>query len=132
VGAGGSGLVLVTGAKLYLNSTSGLDALFTSPSQVSKAVEELQRLFPEEGRVLTEKDVVHTYGASENSYHPSSPHAVIVIPNSTQDVVNIVNIARKWRVPIVPYSGATSLEGHFSGVSMRTFVPDLFYCSHTV
>jgi FAD/FMN-containing dehydrogenase len=39
-----------------------------------------------------------------------------VHPKSTEDVVKIVNIARKYRVPIVPYSGATSLEGHFSGV----------------
>ena len=35
---------------------------------------------------------------------------------STLDVVNVVKIAHKYRVPIVPYSGATSLEGHFSGV----------------
>jgi len=39
-----------------------------------------------------------------------------VRPKSTEDVVKIVNIAKKYRVPIVPYSGATSLEGHFSGV----------------
>jgi FAD/FMN-containing dehydrogenase len=39
-----------------------------------------------------------------------------VRPKSTEDVVKIVNIARKYRVPIVPYGGATSLEGHFSGV----------------
>ncbi|KAH9934931.1 FAD-linked oxidase-like protein [Fomitopsis serialis] len=46
---------------------------------------------------------------------PTSPHSVAVRPQSTEDVVKIVNIARKYRVPIVPYSGATSLEGHFSG-----------------
>lgn len=39
-----------------------------------------------------------------------------VRPKNTVDVVKIVNIARKYRVPIVPYGGATSLEGHFSGV----------------
>ena len=39
-----------------------------------------------------------------------------VRPKSTEDVVKVINIARKYRVPIVPYSGATSLEGHFSGV----------------
>jgi len=35
---------------------------------------------------------------------------------STEDVVKIVNIAREMMVPMVVYSGATSLEGHFSGV----------------
>ena len=34
-----------------------------------------------------------------------------------EDVVKVVNIARKYRIPIVAYSGATSLEGHYSGVS---------------
>jgi D-lactate dehydrogenase (cytochrome) len=29
----------------------------------------------------------------------------------------VVRVSREWRVPIVPYSGATSLEGHFAGVS---------------
>ena len=39
-----------------------------------------------------------------------------VRPTETADVVSIINIARKYKVPVVPYSGATSLEGHFSGV----------------
>jgi hypothetical protein len=45
------------------------------------------------------------------------PHSVVVYPDSTEDVVKIVNVARKYRMPIVPYSGGTSLEGHFAGVS---------------
>lgn len=45
-----------------------------------------------------------------------------VRPKSTEDVVKIVNLARKHRVPIIPYSGATSLEGHFSGVSRLCFL----------
>ncbi len=76
--------------------------------------------------------MLQAYGSSENSYHPASPHSIIVChfcfehlnifnasqvrPTSTADVVSIVNIARKYRIPVVPYSGATSLEGHFSGV----------------
>jgi hypothetical protein len=52
---------------------------------------------------------IHGY-LSDSLYVPQ------VRPSSTEDVVDIVNIARKYRVPIVAYSGATSLEGHFSGV----------------
>lgn len=44
-------------------------------------------------------------------------HSVIVFPNSTADVVKIVKIANKYRMPVVPYAGGTSLEGHFIGVS---------------
>ena len=43
-------------------------------------------------------------------------HSVIVFPQSTEDVVKVVKIATKYRMPVIPYSGATSLEGHFRGV----------------
>lgn len=88
----------------------------SGPADLQSAIQDLQQLFPND-RVLTGEDVVRTYGSSDNSYHPSSPHAAVVLPDSTEDVVKVVNVARKHRVPIVPYSGATSLEGHFSGVS---------------
>jgi FAD/FMN-containing dehydrogenase len=38
---------------------------------------------------------------------------------STEDVVKVVNVARKWRMPVTAYSGGTSLEGHFGGASIR-------------
>jgi len=44
-------------------------------------------------------------------------HVVVVYPNSTEDVVKVVQIANKHRTPVIPYSGGTSLEGHFVGVS---------------
>lgn len=40
----------------------------------------------------------------------------MIYPDSTEDVVKVVNVARKYRMPIIPYSGGTSLEGHFAGV----------------
>ncbi len=52
----------------------------------------------------------------------------MVYPNSTEDVVKIVNVARKYRMPIVPYSGGTSLEGHFAGV--RTYLPQAYKLSY--
>lgn len=98
------------------------------------AIRDLQRVFSGPNQTTTDPDALRTYGSSENSYHPTAAHAIIVRdpvlweyllryiyvlqvrPSSTEDVVHIVNIARKYRVPIVAYSGATSLEGHFSGV----------------
>lgn len=44
-------------------------------------------------------------------------HSVVVYPHSTEDVVKIVEIATKYRMPVIPYSGGTSLEGHTRGVS---------------
>lgn len=45
---------------------------------------------------------------------------MVVYPNSTEDVVKIVNISRKYRMPVVAYSGATSLEGQYRAVSDQT------------
>lgn len=37
----------------------------------------------------------------------------VLYPRSTEDVVQIVKIAADNYIPIIPYSGGTSLEGHF-------------------
>ena len=69
-----------------------------------------------EFRNAQDPQVLETYGFSENSYHPSAPHAVVVRPRSTEEVSAIVKVANKYRVPVTPYGAGTSLEGHFSGV----------------
>lgn len=48
-----------------------------------------------------------------NIAHPPS---VVVFPESTEDVVKVVKIANKFKMPITPYSGGTSLEGNFRSV----------------
>ena len=56
---------------------------------------------------------------------PSPLRVLQVRPRSTEDVVTIVNIARTHRIPIVPYSGATSLEGHFAGYKTGSICIDM-------
>ena len=45
-----------------------------------------------------------------------SNHTVVVHPKSTEDVAKIVKIAVKYKMPITPYSGGSSLEGNFRAV----------------
>jgi len=97
-----------------------LASSYGSPRDVEEAIKELRLALPGQHRVQTNRDSLEIYGSSENSYLPSSPHSVIVQVETTEDVVKVVNISCKYRVPLVPYSGATSLEGHFSGVSTLT------------
>ena len=107
-------------SEVVLSSTDTPISLVSSyggPDDVEEAIKELRLALPGQYSVQTNKDSLELYGSSENSYHPSSPHSVIVQVKTTEDVVKVVNISRKYRVPLVPYSGATSLEGHFSGVS---------------
>ncbi|KAI0371750.1 D-lactate dehydrogenase cytochrome oxidoreductase [Pilatotrama ljubarskyi] len=104
---------------------SALGAQYGSKEDVQKAIEELRRGIPREGAVNTDPEVLQFYGSSDKSYHPTSPHSVVVHPESTEEVVEIVNVARKYRVPVVPYSGATSLEGHFSGYPAGSICVDV-------
>ena len=97
---------------------------YASHEELQLAIQELQAALDGPGATNLDPKVLKAYGSSENSYHPESPHSVVVRVENTEDVVTVVNIARKYRVPIVPYSGATSLEGHFSGVrpSLKSFI----------
>ena len=55
-----------------------------------------------------------------NIHSADSLPSVVVFPTSTEDVVKIVKIAVKYRMPVVPFSGGTSLEGHYLAVSLAT------------
>ncbi|KAF8894489.1 FAD-linked oxidase-like protein [Infundibulicybe gibba] len=98
---------------------------YASPEELRAAINQLRIAFPGENAVDTSPDTLRTYGSSENSYHPASPHSIVVRPQSTEEVVTIMNIARRYKVPITAYSGATSLEGHFSGYPSGSICIDL-------
>ncbi|PFH45972.1 hypothetical protein AMATHDRAFT_70823 [Amanita thiersii Skay4041] len=87
---------------------------FGSPTDFNKCIEELRGLFPGDA-TSTDPDDLEAHGFSENDYHPGAVHSVIVYPQSTEDVVQIVKLATKYRMPVVPYAAATSLEGHTRG-----------------
>ncbi|KDN41676.1 hypothetical protein K437DRAFT_258163 [Tilletiaria anomala UBC 951] len=77
------------------------------------AIKELQSFLPED-RLSFEESERETHGHSSWSYHPSHPHAAVVYPIDVSEVVRIVKIAGKHKVPLVPYAGGTSLEAHYS------------------
>jgi D-lactate dehydrogenase (cytochrome) len=62
------------------------------------------------------------HGASEAHFAKSLPDAV-VFASSTQDVVDLVNLCREAKVPIVPFGAGTSIEGNaipvVGGVSLN-------------
>ncbi|TFY78542.1 hypothetical protein EWM64_g5473 [Hericium alpestre] len=97
---------------------------YASPDEVKTAISALRSALKPD-QVLTDPDVLLSYGSSDNTYHHSSPHAVVVLPRSTEDVIEVVNVARQYRVPIVPYSGATSLEGQFAGFKGESICIDM-------
>ncbi|EJD02134.1 D-lactate dehydrogenase cytochrome oxidoreductase [Fomitiporia mediterranea MF3/22] len=101
------------------------DVTYGTRADVESAIKDLREALPRNGAVETSPSVLQTYGFSENSYHPSMPHAVVVRPQTTEEVSAIVKIANKYRIPVTPYGGGTSLEGHFSGNSAGSICIDL-------
>jgi FAD binding domain len=63
--------------------------------------------------VSVDDDDREAHGKPYNSYHKvdRSPD-VVVSPRTTEEVSAIVKLCAAHKVPIVPYGGATSLEGH--------------------
>jgi D-lactate dehydrogenase (cytochrome) len=110
-----TGLISIAGESA-VSSREHSQSRYGTADEMQKAIAELRDALPAKNAVSTDPDALTTYGSSPNSYHPESPHSVVVHVTSTEDVVKVVNIARKYRVPVVAYGGATSIEGHFSGV----------------
>ncbi|KAI0647653.1 FAD-linked oxidase-like protein [Trametes meyenii] len=98
---------------------------YGSPEDFKKAIEELRLAFPDEDAVTTDVEDLEVHGFSENDYHPSSHPSVVVFPSSTEDVVKVVKIAIKYKMPVIPYSGATSLEGHYRAPSVGGICADV-------
>ena len=90
------------------------------PSDLQHAISDLRQAFPGADRVLTDAEVLKTYGSPKYTTYFGSedvhPHGVVVFPLNTEDVVAVMTIANKWRVPIVPLGNGSSLEGHTAGV----------------
>ncbi|KAK4703900.1 hypothetical protein P7C70_g2311, partial [Phenoliferia sp. Uapishka_3] len=118
-------LATITGTATYVLGlrAAGADAVgegeggekrtYRDPTQedFNKAMEEIRELLPQDNW-SQDKETLLAYGLNEWSYHDLSglPGAVLM-PRSTEDVSRIVKIAAKHSIPIIPYSGGTSLEG---------------------
>ncbi|KAH9237804.1 hypothetical protein K456DRAFT_1736352 [Colletotrichum gloeosporioides 23] len=64
----------------------------------------------------TSTDLDH-HASSEWSSHAAGPDErpfCVVFPSSTEEVSQVMRICHQRRIPVVGYSGGTSLEGHFT------------------
>lgn len=70
---------------------------------------------------------IESHGTSEFTTHAPKPHQrpkYVVYPELTEDVVSIMKILYEYNVPVVPFSGGTSLEGHFFSTRSQSVVVD--------
>lgn len=74
-----------------------------------QALESLRQTFPQNHS--TNYDILWRHGTDESYHQPHAP-LMVLFPETTDQVVEIVNICRRHELPIIPYGAGTSLEGH--------------------
>ncbi|KAM0124510.1 hypothetical protein ACHAP3_010298 [Botrytis cinerea] len=88
-------------------------------------------------REATNEDTISTDPEDFSEWSSTNVNSLpvaVAYPKSTQEVSKIASICHKYRVPIVPYSGGTSLEGNVScpygGVSVDFAFMDQIVAFH--
>jgi len=66
-------------------------------------------------RFSTAQAVRDHHGRDESPFPPTPPEAV-VFAQSTDEVVDMVNLCREHRYPVIPFGAGSSLEGHVLAV----------------
>ncbi|MBR1146201.1 FAD-linked oxidase C-terminal domain-containing protein [Bradyrhizobium sp. AUGA SZCCT0431] len=67
-------------------------------------------------RATVARSVLEQHGQSE-AYHRFLPPDVVVFPETTQEVVEIVRLCANLHMPIIPFGAGTSLEGNTAAVA---------------
>jgi D-lactate dehydrogenase (cytochrome) len=81
--------------------------------QIQTAIDILKQRFGD--RLTTNQTIRDRHGTDESYHAPKAPDAV-VFPQTTDDVIEIINICRDHRTPIIPFGVGTSLEGHIAAL----------------
>ena len=81
--------------------------------EIQTAIDVLKQRFGD--RLTTNQTIRDRHGSDESYHAPKAPDAV-VFPQTTDDVIDIVNICREHRTPIIPFGVGTSLEGHIAAL----------------
>ncbi|SPQ19610.1 9825d335-116b-49bf-a2b7-bbe4fa6bcf27 [Thermothielavioides terrestris] len=83
--------------------------------EMEQALREIRQEIEGEDIISTDPDDLHAHGYSEwSTTNPEGLPVAVAYPRSTEQVSTIARICHKYRVPIIPYSGGSSLEGNFS------------------
>lgn len=102
-----------------LSSITPLESLnspeFGTKKDFTTAFEEIKAVIGGD-HVSTDSGVLADHSDTYwNTHHaaPGQKPFAVVFPGSTEEVSEIMKICSKYKVPVVPFSGGTSLEGHF-------------------
>lgn len=91
---------------------------YGGPEEFKKALKEITDLLGKENVDNSQEELDSHSDTYWNTHHakPDERPKIIVFPKSTEQVSEIMKIVHKYRIPIVPFAGGTSLEGHFTPI----------------
>ncbi|KAM0230355.1 hypothetical protein ACHAPO_009350 [Fusarium lateritium] len=90
------------------------DSTYATREQMELAVEEIRQALGEDA-VSIEDEILYSHGYSDwSTVNIDRLPVAVTFPTSTEEVAIIARICHKRRVPMIPYSGGSSVEGHFS------------------
>lgn len=80
----------------------------------------LRNLLPAEQ--ISENPTILEHHSKDESYHQPVKPDIVVFPKNKQEISEIMKIAYKYHIPVVPFGVGSSLEGHpipvSGGISM--------------
>ncbi|KAL1621865.1 D-lactate ferricytochrome c oxidoreductase [Diplodia seriata] len=115
-----------TGALTYLYGvydTSALNAfksgtskpVYANQKQMEKAIAELRTLLGADDAISTDDDDLRAHGYSEwSSINIDQLPVAVAYPRSTAQVSQIAAVCHRYKIPMIPYSGGSSLEANFA------------------
>lgn len=108
-------------ASLPTTSTSNLYELEPprhniSPSNLQAAWADFVEIIGKENVSTEHTDLISHAGSDWSSYKTNEKEKpfLVLYPSSTEDVSRIMKVCHQRLIPVTPYSGGTSLEGHFA------------------
>ncbi|KAK2686062.1 hypothetical protein QWA68_015304 [Fusarium oxysporum] len=89
------------------------ESQYASRAETELAVDEIRQALGEDA-VSIEDEILHSHGYSDwSTINIDRLLVAVTFPKTTEEVSTIAKICHKRRVPMIPYSGGSSVEGHF-------------------
>ncbi|KAJ3095126.1 D-lactate ferricytochrome c oxidoreductase, partial [Phlyctochytrium planicorne] len=78
---------------------------------IAACLAEIKAGLSADGSITTNQKVLERRSHDVSYHHPQLPHAVVSVA-SEADIVVVAKACNRYKVPIIPRAGGTSLEGH--------------------
>ncbi|KFH43560.1 D-lactate dehydrogenase [cytochrome]-like protein [Hapsidospora chrysogenum ATCC 11550] len=94
---------------------AGRKRRYATVEEMENAVRQIAREIGDDDAISTDPEDLRAHGYSEwSTVNPETLPVAVAYPRSTEQVSTIARICHEHRVPIIAYSGGSSLEGNFS------------------